>query len=316
MDHSIKLGLLAALLFFQSCTNSGIKNKAVENEDPLSANEQVENGSKTKEATNSLTLQQDKDLIGNWVGIFEPDTAIIGVYTGDVSAWNYDNKINLSIDQINGEEIQGHSVIAGNDRPFKGNITRKDNSIAVKATEPGDDKEDGEFNFSIGKGDTSITGTWAAYKKVRIPKRKYILSKKIFKYNPDYMVTDSRYIDWKKSKKVKSRDENDDFIYDESYLGTTEDVKKYNASKVLITAEQAANLKKADLFIIRNSIYARHGYSFRNQQLRAYFDREPWYIPVTANIKADFTEIEKKNIAMLLRYEKNAEEYYDVFGRG
>ena len=68
--------------------------------------------------------------------------------------------------------------------------------------------------------------------------------------------------------------------------------------------------------MLRNSIYARHGYSFRKRQLRAYFDKQDWYIPVHANIKSDLTEIEKKNIQLLLKYEEHAEEYYDEFGRG
>jgi hypothetical protein len=34
------------------------------------------------------------------------------------------------------------------------------------------------------------------------------------------------------------------------------------------------------------------------------------------NIKNAFTEIEKKNIALLLKYEKVAKEFYDYFGRG
>ncbi len=255
MDYKIKLGVLAALLFLQSCGNNGIKHKAIETEDPMSASGKVEKISTGKEMTDNLAIQDERDLIGNWVGIFEPDTTMEGIYTGEVTAWNYSNKINLSIDQISGDDIQGHSVVAGNDRPFKGSITRKNNVITVEAAEPGDDKEDGKFKFSISKGDTSITGTWMAYKKVRTPKRVYTLSKKIFTYNPDYMVSNTRYVDWKKSKRINSSDENGDFIYDRSYFGTTEDVKKYNASKVLITAEQAANLKKADLFIIRNSIY-------------------------------------------------------------
>ena len=47
-----------------------------------------------------------------------------------------------------------------------------------------------------------------------------------------------------------------------------------------------------------------------------FFDAQEWYIPVFVDIKSDFTEIEKQNIELLLRYEKNAKEYYDYFGRG
>lgn len=90
---------------------------------------------------------------------------------------------------------------------------------------------------------------------------------------------------------------------------------KVNASKDKITKEFAENLSKADIFILRNSIYARHGYSFKNRQLRLYFEDYNWYMPVFTDVKKSFTKIELANIDLLLLYEENAEEYYDRFGR-
>ena len=69
------------------------------------------------------------------------------------------------------------------------------------------------------------------------------------------------------------------------------------------------------LKILRNSIFARHGFAFRDKQLRMYFEQFNWYMPVFGDVKDELTEIEKENIDLLLRYEKNAEEYYDTFGR-
>ena len=46
-----------------------------------------------------------------------------------------------------------------------------------------------------------------------------------------------------------------------------------------------------------------------------YFEQFDWYMPVFGDVKDELTEIEKKNIDLLLRYEQNAEEYYDNFGR-
>ena len=56
--------------------------------------------------------------------------------------------------------------------------------------------------------------------------------------------------------------------------------------------------------------------SFKNRPLRIFFDAQEWYIPVNIDIKSNLTEIEKENIQLLLKYEKNAVEYYDSFGRG
>ena len=84
----------------------------------------------------------------------------------------------------------------------------------------------------------------------------------------------------------------------------------------MLTKSDVENLKKGDIVIIRNTIYARHGYSFKNQPLRVFFDAQDWYIPVHTDVKSELTDIEKDNIKLLLRYERNAKEYYDYFGRG
>lgn len=73
---------------------------------------------------------------------------------------------------------------------------------------------------------------------------------------------------------------------------------------------------KTDLEIIRNTIYARHGYSFKKRKIRTIFDRHlEWYIPFSIDVSKELTEIEQKNIALIKRYEKHAETYYDSFGR-
>jgi hypothetical protein len=123
------------------------------------------------------------------------------------------------------------------------------------------------------------------------------------------------FVDWEKQKKGKFTEENVEYSTDE-YASATDMIYKINASNTLLSKSDVENLKKGDLVIIRNTIYARHGYSFRKRTLRVFFDAQDWYIPVMADIKGLFTEIEKKNIQLLLRYEKNAKEYYDYFGRG
>jgi hypothetical protein len=72
---------------------------------------------------------------------------------------------------------------------------------------------------------------------------------------------------------------------------------------------------KGDLEIIRNAIYARHGYSFKNRKMRYVFDQIDWYNPVHVDIRSDLTDLEKKNIDLLKRYEGHAVTYYDSFGR-
>ena len=73
---------------------------------------------------------------------------------------------------------------------------------------------------------------------------------------------------------------------------------------------------RRDLEVMRNAIYARHGYSFQNREMRVFFDNYvSWYIPVSIDMTKQLTPIEKQNIELLKRYEKHAATYYDRFGR-
>ena len=96
----------------------------------------------------------------------------------------------------------------------------------------------------------------------------------------------------------------------------TEDASKFNASKTVLRNKDVENMHKGDLEVTRNAIYARHGYSFKNRRTRYVFDRYvDWYMPVSTNVTQELTELEKKNIDLLKRYEQHAERYYDSFGR-
>ena len=208
----------------------------------------------------------------------------------------------------------------GRSRVFKGTWKEAGGHYELALQEPGTGKYDGRFTMAATKSDTLLKGGWKAFGKLDIPTRKYELQKRWFHYDAGAVLNGARFGDWEKYKvnhyaKGKAAGE-EDMGYDKSYFATTDDVFKYNASKQLLTDAAAANLKKGDLFIIRNSIYARHGYSFKNAPLRVFFDQQDWYMPVATNVQQQLTDVEKKNIALLLRYEKNAKAYYDVFGRG
>jgi hypothetical protein len=86
-------------------------------------------------------------------------------------------------------------------------------------------------------------------------------------------------------------------------------------SKRLLKEEDVENLTAGDLEIMRNEIFARHGYCFKKKELREMFEDKDWYVPNTVDVKKDLTEIEKKNIALIKKYEKYAEQYGDDFGR-
>ena len=238
-----------------------------------------------------------------------------GYYTGMFVAKTYDetkevfdNKITVSIDSLNGGKIYGHSVVAGNSRPFAGTCEKKDNDYQVIAKEPGDDKYDGTFNFVIHTNEKTIEGTWLSNdKKLTVTERSYTLESREFVYDPENelsedMLYNALYGTW------KDKTEEAEVL--------TEDVLKINPSETALKKEDVENMYQGDLEVLRNSIYARHGYSFKNRKMRLLFDNYvEWYMPVSTDITQQLTEIEKKNIDLIKRYEAHAAKYYDVFGR-
>ncbi len=190
------------------------------------------------------------------------------------------NKITLLITKIFGDSIEGNSIVSGNNRPFSG-IAKATNGIYnIIGKEPGGDKHDGIFTLSFDeKNNTTITGNWKPYKEDSTIKAKdFSLTRNAFKYLVD--------------------------------------VGEYpQASKRLLTEEDVNNLSVDGLNVMRNEIFARHGYCFKKKDLRQIFEDKDWYIPNTIDIKNDLTEIEKKNIVLIKKYEKYAEENGDDFGR-
>ncbi len=77
-----------------------------------------------------------------------------------------------------------------------------------------------------------------------------------------------------------------------------------NASKRYLTDNDLINLSKMELKIMRNEIFARHGYIFKkNGQMDIYFSKYKWYEPKYKHIEDKLTFIEKENIKLIRKYE-------------
>ncbi|MCX7747366.1 MAG: YARHG domain-containing protein [Clostridia bacterium] len=79
------------------------------------------------------------------------------------------------------------------------------------------------------------------------------------------------------------------------------------SSEKLLTENEVGSLNKQLLNIARNEIFSRYGYVFKDPKLREYFERQPWYAP-NPSFKGDISglnDIEKKNIALIQKYEKD-----------
>ena len=329
--------LVLILVFMYSCKQEVKKEEA---ETTSTSTPIIE--TKTPESISTSPVEEEETyshtnvIVENVMVPFEPrffkETSdhreLLGFYVGEFKAEKYDrnkkpsysNKINISINHIKKDSIFGHSVVAGNARPFQGIIDTL--SFKAKVAEPGDDKYDGVFEFTINPKGSSIIGIWVANNtKLAVTERKYRLPKTKFSYNPDQKLFD-----------LEDGEEHEAAFYEDVFAGlyndddsemdgpeseyATIEAIKINASNTELTNTDVENLYKGDLEIIRNAIYARHGYSFKNRRMRYFFDSKiDWYIPISTDVRTQLTDLEKKNIDLIKRYEQHAEKYYDYFGR-
>lgn len=269
------------------------------------------------EVNEVLEVSVYNDFLGYWVGDFKAVNVDTSISNREEYYLDYLKRITFSIDKIVKDSVFGHSIVGPSIRPFKGAIKEGEKSFDIIAKEPGDDRFDGVFNFKISKKDSLLAGKWEAYKKGKfIHTRDASLKKKIFVYDANNTLNDS-YVDESKVKKYlyDQDEETGEQYFDDSYYMTTEKIFDYNPSQKVLKKEEVENFTKADIYILRNLIFARHGYVFRDKRLRQYFSYQDWYMPIFSDVAKDLTKIEKQNIDLLLRYEENAEEYYDVFGR-
>jgi len=190
-----------------------------------------------------------------------------------------DNKITMLIIKAEGDSILGRSIVGGNDRPFAGTFTEKDGIYNIVAKEPGDHKDDGVFTIYINKDSIDVVkGFWKANDRERPFAKTYALQRRKFEYKTD--------------------------------VGTWPE-----SSQRLLKPADVDNIMKEDLEFMRNEIFARHGFCFKKKHLRQQFEMQDWYVPNTVDIRGFLTDIEKKNIELIKRYEKYADEYGDEYGR-
>jgi len=257
-----------------------------------------------------------KELYGFWVGDFYSQDEL--EYDGDMT--DAVRKLNINIKKITQDTVIAQSVVSGNSRPLLGKLSEDGGKITFMLDEPGTEKYDGKFEITL-VGDT-LMGKWNAFKtELKWPERQFKLIKKAFAYNANLMLpSENSYVDWSDHKMIKRVDTAEDGKIDTLeanpfYRSASDQIFKLNASTTVLKEEDVKNLRKLDLQIIKNTIFARHGYAFKKQTFRNFFDPVEWYVPVKNNVDHDLTSIENKNIKLLDRFTKYAEDNYDAFGR-
>lgn len=118
---------------------------------------------------------------------------------------------------------------------------------------------------------------------------------------------------WLESDKVMEIEKKDDLEKDQKVkevevetvvINKTSSGKFSFASQRLLTSLELENKKYSnfDLSIMRNEIFARHGYKFiTGSEMDQYFKNKNWYQPKHNNVTSLLSEIEKQNIDLILR---------------
>lgn len=277
-------------------------------------------------AKDSLSVKKDSAIVPEiykeYYGIYTGDFAgkeMITPEIGEEYEGEVYKKITLKINRITKDSVYGQSIVNGNQRPFQGIFNVNSKSFVLD--EPGNDKTDGRFEVKL-NGD-SLTGKWTVFNTsaVKAPVKTLKLTKKEFVYNPNFMLDEnSDLVDWSNPKEFVEKYTDEETGKTESFTTSknrvaSEAIFKLNASKQKLTEKELKNLRKLDLEIIKNSVFARHGYSFKKDTYRNFFEQTDWYIPVSNNVDKDLSPLEKENVALLNRFIKYAEDKYDSFGR-
>lgn len=200
---------------------------------------------------------------------------ILGSYVGAFGK----NMINITLYKTENGLAEGYSVCAGNFRKITGTFDlMQDDQYIFDMEEPGDDQYDGRFEFTLDASEQLIEGKWTPFKEEGNSPRKYSLNKREYVYN--------------------------------SEAGNYPE-----ASTRELTDEDVSNLSEDELAEMRNEIYARHGYSFKNKDWRYHFEGLDWYMPMGIDIREKLSDIEVVNIELIYEYESYFEDYYDDYGR-
>ena len=69
-----------------------------------------------------------------------------------------------------------------------------------------------------------------------------------------------------------------------------------------VTYNDICELSEYELKIMRNEIYARHGYIFNSEDMKRYFSQQSWYRPVSKNVTLSNTE--HYNVEFIKSYEQ------------
>lgn len=130
-------------------------------------NQSTENDTTGNEKVNLHRSKYDtQKFIGEYMGAFGKNTLI------------------LDINYVNGNNVSGFNIVKGNRRNIKGTLEDKGNTFVFKMEEPGNDKYDGIFDFTIDTTSLNVSGEWTP-NDTSLSKKTFTLKRRSEKGQPE-----------------------------------------------------------------------------------------------------------------------------------
>lgn len=196
-------------------------------------------------------------LISPFMHTFADDLKVLQKsWTGNFD----DRKISVFIQSINSQKVQGYSLLGSNKQNFSGTVKATKNPKEYKIT-------------AVESGAVASRGTFVFVAKLNQPnKLEASWESATGKVKPKYFDL--------KAQQCR---------YDPN-------AGNYSVASKRLLKDEDLQIPADELDYMRNEIYARHGYSFTNNQVLSYFQSESWYMPCSSNVESQLTSIEKTNI--------------------
>lgn len=97
---------------------------------------------------------------------------------------------------------------------------------------------------------------------------------------------------------------NENSYYDNNAIDESEYEYEYLREREM-TYDDVKDKSAEELRLMRNYIFARRGYIFESEDLKEYFERFSWYVPLYYDVTPRLSDIEKYNVNFIKEYETN-----------
>jgi hypothetical protein len=114
------------------------------------------------------------------------------------------------------------------------------------------------------------------------------------RWRDDYFMIDIPYIEPNETDRIVF-----ELDWDYIYRGIKSFPASYYLDRTILTEEDLNYLSLAQLRLLRNTIYAYHGYRFRSKDLNEYFGKTDWYTPDSNFTESKLNEYEKCNVQII-----------------